>query len=255
MILTHNDLQLMIDKFIDLLNEKYKDNKDFNKMTYYKLKKSVILDFSNVNNEIIDDTEDQQIIEQKEDQLIIEQKEDQLIIEQKEDQLTNQKNKYTNKPDLPDNFSLYQEKESWYLSFNKHINKNRYNKKSIMKCMCIQTELDRLIDEINEAYPDLNIPKYTVKNPYDFIDKTQKENNKPILPDNFCICHLNGKDYIQFTKKINDKKVSYKKVIKSNDLQKELDTFVNYLNQEYKLNITEQKVIDLSNWKTINKVK
>jgi hypothetical protein len=238
MILTHNDLQLMIDKMIDLINNKYKENKEFTKLPYYKLEKPVLLDFSNVNNEIIDIVEDCTAHNSKN-----------VVIN------TTISSKYTNKPDLPANFLLCKEKETYYLAFSKYINTIRYNKKIAMKCMCIQTELDRLIDEINEAYPDLNIPKYTVKNPYDFIDKTQKENNKPILPDNFCICHLTGKDYIQFSKTINGKKISYKTVIKSYDLQKELDNFVNYLNQEYKLNITEQKVIDLSNWKTINKVK
>lgn len=54
MVLTHNDLQLMIDKFIDILNNKYKDNKDYVKIEYYKLEKPVILDFSNVDNEIIE---------------------------------------------------------------------------------------------------------------------------------------------------------------------------------------------------------
>jgi hypothetical protein len=238
MILTHNDLQLMIDKMIDLINNKYKENKEFTKLPYYKLDKPVLLDFSNVNNEIIDIVEECTAHNSKN-----------VVIN------TTISSKYTNKPDLPANFLLCKEKETYYLAFSKYINTIRYNKKIAMKCMCIQTELDRLIDEINEAYPDLNIPKYTVKNPYDFIDKTQKENNKPILPDNFCICHLTGKDYIQFSKTINGKKISYKTVIKSYDLQKELDNFVNYLNQEYKLNITEQKVIDLNNWKTINKVK
>jgi len=164
--------------------------------------------------------------------------------------------KYTIKPDLPDNFSLYKEKDSWYLSFSKNINTIRYNKKNIMKCMCIQTELDKLINEINKLYPNLNIQNYTVINPYDFIDKKElKENNKPIFPNNFSICNVHGIDYIQFSKKINDKKVSYKKVIKSYDLQKELDNFVNYLNQEYSLNLDEKKIIELNNWKSSNKIK
>jgi len=164
--------------------------------------------------------------------------------------------KYMVKPDVPDNFCIYKEKNSWYLSFSKSINTIRHNKKNVMKCMCIQTELDRLIDEINEAFPNLNIEKYKVKNPYDFTDKTQlKENNKPVLPDNFCICYVTGKDYIQFTKTIDNKKVSYKKVIKSYDLQKELDIFVNYMNQEYKLNLVDQKVVELNDWKTSNKIK
>jgi hypothetical protein len=174
------------------------------------------------------------------------------------DQLSTQplKQKYTIKPDLPDNFSLYLEKEKWYLSFSKKINTIRYNKKHVMQCMCIQTELNRLINEVNKEFTNLNIEKYTVKNPYDFIDKIPlKENNKPVLPSSFSICNVTSKDYIQFTKKINDKKVSYKTVIKSYDLQNELDNFVNYLNDEYKLNLPEQKIIETNNWKTTNKIK
>ena len=273
MVLTHNDLQLMIDKFIDLLNDKYRENKEYNKMTYYKLEKPVLLDFSSVNNEII------------EDELLSETSNDtsdcaedvthtQYSMHKSENVVINTtyaphtghnsneviscasiKPKYTINPDLPDNFSVYLEKECWYLSFSKYINTIRYNKKHVMKCMCIQTELDRLIDKINESFPNLNIEKYTVKNPYDFIDKTPlKENNKPVLPRNFSIYNGAGKDYIQFSKKIDNKKVSYKTGIKSYDLQKELDTFVNYLNQEYKLNLAYQKVVELNGWKTSNKV-
>jgi hypothetical protein len=273
MVLTHNDLQLMIDKFIDLLNDKYKENKEYNKMTYYKLENPVLLDFSNVNNEIIEDdllsetsndtsnraedvTHTQYTIHNSENVVInttsaphTGHKSNEVI----ENVLT--KPKYTINPDLPDNFSVYLEKECWYLSFSKNINTIRYNKKQAMKCMCIQTELDRLIDKINELFPNLNIEKYTVKNPHDFIDKTQlKENNKPVLPKNFSIYNGAGKDYIQFSKKIDDKKVSYKTGIKSYDLQKELDTFVNYLNQEYKLNLADQKVVESNGWKTSNKV-
>lgn len=239
MVLTHNDLQLMIDKFIDLLNEKYKDNKDFNKMDYYKLEKHVLLDFSNVNNEIIDE---------------IVGINDSLLNNSDNEQLTQPK--YTIKPDLPNNFILYLEKEKWYLSFSKKINTIKYYKKHLMQCMCIQTELNRLINEVNKKFTNLNIEKYTVKNPYDFIDKMPlKENNKPILPINFSICNVTNKDHIQFTKKINNKIVSYKTVIKSYDLQNELDNFVNYLNDEYKLNLSEQKVIETNNWKTTNKIK
>lgn len=36
------------------------------------------------------------------------------------------------------------------------------------------------------------------------------------------------------------------------EIQKELDTFVNYLNQEYKLNLEDQKVVELNGWKTVN---
>jgi phage anti-repressor protein len=78
---------------------------------------------------------------------------------------------------------------------------------------------------------------------------------KPIMPTNFSICHIGEKDHIQFSKRINNKLYSYKAVIKSYDLQKELDTFVNYIKTEYKLNIADQKIIQLNNWKTTNKIK
>jgi hypothetical protein len=266
MVLTHNDLQLMIDKFIDLLNDKYKENKEYTKMAYYKLEKPVLLDFSSVNNEIIEDDllseTSNETPDRAEDvthaQHTIHNSENVVTTHTVHNSIASAltKPKYTINPDLPANFLLHKEKECWYLSFNKYINTIRYNKKHVMKCMCIQTELDRLIDEINESFPNLNIEKYTVKNPYDFIDKTQlKENNKPVLPRNFSIYNGAGKDYIQFSKKINDKKVSYKTGIKSYDLQKELDTFVNYLNQEYKLNLADQKVVELNDWKTSNKIK
>ena len=242
MILTHNDLQLMIDKFIDLLNDKYKDNKEYKKIEYYKLEKPVILDFSNFNNEIIEDYDETDTDKQTTEE----------IAETEEQNLKT----YNKKPDLPENFSLYIEKDVWYLSFSKSINTIRHNKKIKLNCMCIQTEINRLINEINNLYPNLQIEKYIVQNPYDFTDKTLlKENNKPIMPSNFCIANINKIDHIQFTKKINDKNTSYKRVIKTYDLQKELDDFVNYLNKEYKLNISPQKISNDKDWKTTNKVK
>jgi phage anti-repressor protein len=80
-------------------------------------------------------------------------------------------------------------------------------------------------------------------------------NTKPEMPKNFSICHITGKDYIQFSKRINNKLYSYKSVIKSYDLQKELDIFVNYIKKEYNLNLPDQKVVKLNNWKTVNKIK
>ena len=248
MVLTHNDLQLMIDKFIDLLNDKYKDNKDYIKMEYYKLEKPVILDFSNVENEIIED-------EYEDDTETDEQTNTETSNDNSTKSIKKTEDKYKTKPDLPPNFCLYTEKDIWYLSFSKTIDTIRYNKKIKLDCMCIQTELNRLIDEINSSFPNLKIQKYTVKNPHDFIDsKPLKEKTRPIMPPNFCIANINSVDHIQFTKKINDKNVSYKVVIKSYDLQKELDTFVDNLNQKYKLNIPPQKIIDTKDWKTTNKI-
>ncbi len=86
------------------------------------------------------------------------------------------------------------------------------------------------------------------------IEPVNTINLKPTMPTNFSICNVNGKDHIQFSKKINDKLYSYKTVIKSHDLQKELDAFVNYLKKEYELNIQDQKVVELNDWKTINKL-
>jgi hypothetical protein len=237
MVLTHNDLQLMIDKCIDLLNDKYKDNNDYIRIEYYKLEKPVILDFSNVDNEIIEDDEEDITTESSNTN-------DQSSIKT-----------YDVKPDLPDNFSLYMEKDVWYLSYSKKINTIRYNKKITLNCMCIQTELNRLINIINTTYTNLKIQNYTIENPYDFTDKTLlKESFKPFMPPNFSICNINGIDHIQFTKKINDKTVSYKTVIKSYDLQKELNKFVDYLNEKYKLDIHPQKITENNNWKTCNKI-
>jgi hypothetical protein len=244
MVLTNNDLQIMIDKFIDLLNDKYKDNPDWKKMDYYKLEKPVLLDFSNVDNEIIDDNE------------ITESSDSIKDNETESNDLIKDNKTYDKKPDLPNHFSLYKEKGEWYLTYSKVIDTFRYNKKIKLNCMCIQTEVNRLINKINKIYPNLQLPNYIVQNPYDFIDKTPlKENNKPVMPLNFSIFNMNSIDYIQFSKKINDKKVSYKRVIKSYDLQSELNNFVDYLNKEYKLDIAEQKIIDMNNWKTINEIK
>ena len=77
---------------------------------------------------------------------------------------------------------------------------------------------------------------------------------KPIMPTNFSICHINGKDHIQFSKRINNKLYSYKAVIKSYDLPTELNNFVNYIKTKYKLNLADQKIIELNNWKTTNKI-
>ena len=277
MILIHNDLQLMIDKLIDLLNDKYKDNKDYKKIEYYKLEKSVILDFSNVNNEIIEDGYDnsEEQTDNSEEQTDNSEEQTDNSEEQtnnSEEQTNNSEEqnntnvfntaktkkleKYKIKPDLPPNFSLYIEKNAFYLSFSKIIDTIRYSKKIKLECMCIQTEINRFIDEINNLYSNLKLEKYSVKNPYDFIDsKPLKNNIKPIMPSNFCITNINSIDNIQFTKKINNKNVSYKIVIKSYDLQKELDQFVDNLNKKYNLNISPQKIIDTKNWKTTNKVK
>ena len=163
--------------------------------------------------------------------------------------------RFTIKPALPKNFSMYKENDCWWLHYSKHINKIRYSKKQVMACMCIQTELDKLIDKLNDEYSFLELQKYIVDNPYDFIDKTPlKITNRPKLPNNFSISNINSIDYIQYSKTIDDKKQSYRTRIKSHNLQNELNNFINYLNDKYKL-IIENCLVESTNWKTNNKIK
>lgn len=218
MVLTNNDLQIMLDKFIDNINNKYSELK----IQHYELNKSILVDFTNLDNIIDDDNDNNQEIIQK--------------------------------PDLPPNFSLYKENDSWYLQFSKSINTVRYNFKRILKTLCIQSELNSIIDEINIKHPTLNIQKYNVINKYNFIDKTllKEESLKPIMPNNFSICNINNIDYIQFSKTIDDKKKSYKTKIKSDDLQLEYLNFVKFLNDKYNFNISNENIINKSNWKTSN---
>lgn len=212
MTLTNNNLQLMLNQFIDQINMKYlKKDENFVKLEYFTLEKNIILNFTNENEE-------------------------KIIIENE---------KYQVKPDLPEHVSLYKEKDNWCLGYAKTINKIRHSKRFFMNTMNIQTELDRLIDEVNKEYPNLNLQKYNVKNPMDFTDNTflRKQSTKPKMPNNFSVLTMNQKDYIQFNKKINGKRYSYKTTIKSDDLQKELDTFVDYLNDTYNLNLTKNLIL------------
>ena len=191
--------------------------------------KQILLDFSNTNNEIIDEPEIESETEINE--------------------------KYKIKPLLPPNFSLYKEKEKWCLGFCKTIDNVKFAKRFFMECLCIQTELDRLIDILNNIY-NFNIPEFIIENPYDFVDQVSLKipRIKPSLCKNFSICTINDIDYIQFSKKKYDKKYQYKTKIKSYNLQKELDDFIDYLNNEYNLQLSKE-IIKYDEWKTTNKIK
>ena len=79
---------------------------------------------------------------------------------------------------------------------------------------------------------------------------------KPIMPTNFSICNVKNIDYIQFCKRIDDKKYQYKTKINSYDLQDELNNFVIYINQHY-INIGDANnytIINTKNWQTLNKI-
>jgi hypothetical protein len=189
------------------------------------------------------------------------------------------------KPDLPNNISLYRENDgNIYIQFNKVIKENRtleakplkeehkvskgtlcrYNIKHKITTNDIQLELNKLIDNVNTKFPELLIQQYNVMNPdiwnknpevTNYI-KTIKVNTKPDMPNNFSICNVNDTDYIQFCKKIDNKRYQYKTRINSNDIQTELNNFIDYLNMKYKLELIKDQYIvnNMNNWVSSNNI-
>ena len=162
---------------------------------------------------------------------------------------------------LPPNFSFYYEQAGkiYYFSFNKTENGKRLTMKSKLKTNNIQDEFDDFINQLNEKY-NLSINQYKIQNidNLKLIDesKIKPETNKPIMPINFSICNVKGIDYIQFCKKIDNKKRQYKHKISSYNIKSELDKFINYLNDEYnfKLNPEEYPINNTNNWNTSNSI-
>ena len=76
------------------------------------------------------------------------------------------------------------------------------------------------------------------------------------MPQNFSICNVNQVDYIQFCKKIDEKRFQYKTKINSYNLTNELDNFIDQLNKKYDLGLikSEYKIINTTGWKTTNKI-
>jgi hypothetical protein len=331
MVLEHNDLQLMLNKFIKEINEKYyiddkmiekqnmndsnlnekqleekkekqKHAKGFIKINDFELEEPIMLDFSDVKNNIndelynisgdeslsdnINNDEISDEISIKNDASIIQDNNNQDNNNQNNQDNNNQNNQDNNnqdnnnqdnindkklkilklfenneiiKPDLPENFSLYVSAGIIYLQFSKKDGQ-KYCIKRSMKTLCIQTELNNLIKEINEKYPFLNILYYQVENPRDFVDNTLlvAETNKPKLQIHFTICNISDIDYIQYLKKetVNgDKKIySYRRKISSYDLQSEFNQCMDFVNKKYNLGLTHYE-IPPHNWKTTNKIK
>ena len=85
---------------------------------------------------------------------------------------------------------------------------------------------------------------------------TNASNIKPSMPANFSICNVNSIDYIQFCKKINDKRYQYKTKINSYDLNLELNHFINELNEKYNLQLVKSDFIitNTNKWQTSNKI-
>lgn len=153
---------------------------------------------------------------------------------------------------------LYKDGIGQYDSNNKLIReftcKNNCCKSVGISDKSLRKALEKNIMYNNHYYKHLGA-KLQIFNVEPVNSNVEITNMKPIMPTNFSICHVGGKDHIQFSKRINNKLYSYKTVIKSHDLQVELNNFVNYIKKEYKLNLADQKVVDLNNWKTTNKIK
>ena len=176
------------------------------------------------------------------------------------------------KPNLPPNVSLYREKNSYmYIQYNKYIKDARIYAKHKITTNDIQYELDKLIETINTRYPDNKVAQYVINNAdvwnkNNIIVKTVAETNpmplnptdikKPVMPTNFSICRINDIDYIQFCKKIDNKKCQYKTKINSYNLKSELDQFITQLNTKYDfgLNSNDYPIVNNDNWKTTNTI-
>ena len=168
------------------------------------------------------------------------------------------------KPDLPNNISLFKEKEYIYIQFNKYKDSKRYTMKNKVSTPNIMNELNNLIDNVNKEFPELKINKYTITNPNIFdtnehiikiIESTSTISNKPTMPKNFSICNVNDTDYIQFCKKIDDTRHQYKTRINSYNLQQELNDFIDVLNTKYNFALVKEEYIinNIHDWKTKNK--
>jgi hypothetical protein len=240
MVLKSTNLQTELDNFIDMINNKYPE---------FKMDKYIIKNIPIIKETEVSTTE----------------------IKKEEDTIS-----------LPPNISLYNEKENLIFEFNKTVDKVRKNMKYKLKSNNIQDELNKFLENINTKYPDLKIPNYVI--PYipekykniikvkEIIDNTNTP--KPNLPTNFSICCVNGTEYIQFCKKIDDTKlhyqtkfdnldvmakpsrVQYKTRINSYDIQSELNRFTDYLNDQYnfQLDKNDYKVENYNNWKTTNNI-
>ena len=109
----------------------------------------------------------------------------------------------------------------------------------VLKSTDLQKELNIFIDYINKKYPTLNIPSYQIKNlPKIELEavspQKEKEIQKLVLPPNISFYCEKDKYYIfGFNKVINKIRHSLKYTIKSNDIQKEFNIFIDTLNKKY----------------------
>jgi hypothetical protein len=162
---------------------------------------------------------------------------------------------------LPQNITKYEEKGVYYIAFNKNIDAVRYSLKQKIVSNDIQKNLDNLIISLKKKYLNIEIPEMKILNPHlfkPFKEEQKVDENKiiqkPVLPKNFSICTINNIDYIQYCKKIDNQKYQYKIKINSYNLQNVINSFVDNINNKYKLNIPNQTIENPQNWKTTNKI-
>ena len=169
---------------------------------------------------------------------------------------------------LPTNISVIKNTlGEYYLQFVKSIDGKRVKKMAKLTTNDFQTEYNNFIDTVNNLYKDIvqfkkstlcNIPKEYMEivkpSTTEQVDNTGKA--KPVMPQNFSICSVNQIDYIQFNKTIDEKRYQYKTKINSYDLDKELDQFIDQLNEKYDLGLIKShyKIINTNGWKTTNKI-
>jgi len=79
------------------------------------------------------------------------------------------------KPIYPKHITVYEEKGSMYIQYNKKIKDTRYNKKNKITSNDIQKELDKLVKDINEKYKDYNLEKQIIINPNLFNQNKPQE--------------------------------------------------------------------------------
>jgi hypothetical protein len=267
MIIKSNNIKNELKIFIDKINEKYPQLKLINNISIISFENSKTPSVSCIEEEYFINNSDNintntPIIKKFNSNI------ETLLIEETNSNTINiintlltEENKSNDiKLKLPQNFSFYKEKNTYYFAYSKNINKIRINKKISLTSNDIQSEFNKLVKILNDTYSDLIIDDYMIpdiqKN-ISIITKNQniETNIKPILPKKFSIPTINNIDYIQFSKKINENKYQYKTKINSYNLQEELNKFIDSLNTNYSLNLNKNDyIINNTNWKTTNKI-
>ena len=254
---TRNKLHLVFDK---------RDNGD-------RLGYNMVLKSTNIQKELDDFIE---LINQKYPELAMAKYQIKNVGKLTEKDISNEENKQSNtdiKLTLPSNFSFFKETKGGYnFGFSKSIDGKRLCAKSKLQSNDIQKEFNDFISIVNSKFPQLEIGPYQFPNVPSTINltkeltKTDESNTdsdtgntntpKPVMPTNFSITTINSVDYIQFCKKIDDKKYQYKTKINSYDIKSELDRFIDELNEKYQLELikSDYPIVNTNGWKTTNQI-